>query len=287
MQAILSKFNWSNGVGLIIIHLAALLALWPGFFSWSALIVVAGISYLTGALGVTLGYHRTLTHRSLRMIRPLEYLVALLGTLAMQGDPISWVATHRAHHAHSDHKGDPHTVRLGLTWAHMHWLLGENRHTPTGDEMKRLAPDLYAQPFYRFLKYANIPLQVALGLVLLHFGGWSWVVWGIFVRLVLTYHSTWLVNSASHSSGYRTYRTGDRSTNSWWVALLSFGEGWHNNHHAFPYSARHGMAWWEIDMTWWHIKFLRFLGLADKVRVPSIELRERFRLSRPQSTIGG
>ncbi|MBV9271675.1 MAG: fatty acid desaturase, partial [Candidatus Eremiobacteraeota bacterium] len=124
---------------------------------------------------------------------------------------------------------------------------------------------------------AHVPLQIALAFALFAIGGWSWVVWGVFARLVFTYHTTWLVNSAAHHIGYRTYRTGDRSTNSWWVALLSFGEGWHNNHHAFPFSARHGIARFEVDITWWTIKLLRFLRLADKVRVPTPAMLSRFK----------
>jgi len=119
------------------------------------------------------------------------------------------------------------------------------------------------------LSYLAAPLQLALAAVLFFFGGWAWVIWGVFARLVVSYHSTWLVNSAAHMLGYRSYRTTDRSTNCWWVALLSFGEGWHNNHHAFPFSARHGLAWFEIDMTWWHVKLLAFLRLADRIRIPS------------------
>jgi fatty-acid desaturase len=268
--------NWTNGVALCAIHLCALAALWPGFFSWSALAVAAVLAYVTGAIGVTLGYHRTLTHRSLRLRWGLEYVVATLGTLAMQGAPIEWVATHRVHHAHSDHEGDPHTTRRGFTWAHVKWLLFKNRYVPTPQERAKHCPDLVNDRYYRALSYLSVPLQIALGGALFAVGGWPWVVWGIFARLIFTYHTTWFVNSASHWAGYRTFKTDDRSTNSWWVALMSFGEGWHNNHHAFPFSARHGMAWFEIDVTWWHIKVLQMLRLADRVRVPTKAMMERF-----------
>lgn len=268
--------NWTNGVALGAIHICALGALLPMFFSWSAVVVAVVLAYVTGAIGVTLGYHRTLTHRSLRLRWGLEYVVATLGTLAMQGAPIEWVATHRVHHAHSDHEGDPHTTRRGFTWAHVKWLLFKNRYVPSREERARHCPDLVNDPYYRALSYLAIPLQVALGLALLAIGGWSWVFWGIFARLIFTYHTTWFVNSASHWAGYRTFKTDDRSTNSWWVALVSFGEGWHNNHHAFPFSARHGMAWFEIDVTWWHIKLLQMLRLADRVRVPTKAMMERF-----------
>lgn len=270
--------NWANSIGLAIVHLGALLAFVPAFFTWQALVVAAVLSYLTGVLGVTLNYHRTLTHRSLRMIRPLEYFTAFLGTLAFQGAPISWVGTHRVHHKYSDHRGDPHTTRLGLVWAHVTWLLRRDPLGPSMQEQRRMCPDLCAQPYYNALEVLHVPLQIALAVALFAIGGMPWLVWGSFVRLVYTYHTTWLVNSAAHATGYRTYRSGDRSTNSWWVAVLAWGEGWHNNHHAFPFSARHGMAWWEIDMTWLHIRVLRFVRLADRVLVPTVEMRRRLRL---------
>jgi stearoyl-CoA desaturase (delta-9 desaturase) len=275
--------NWPNGIGLLLIHLGAIAVFFPIFFSWWAVIAAAIIAYATGALGITLGFHRTLAHRSVRLRKPVEYAVAILGTLAFQGDPISWVATHRVHHANSDEKGDPHSTRLGFSWAHVTWLFKANPNIPrTSGEFKKFCPDLWNEPFYRSLQYLHIPMQLALAGVLFVAGGWPFVVWGIFARLVFAYHSTWLVNSATHMFGYRTYKTTDRSTNSWWVALLSFGEGWHNNHHAFPYSARHGMAWYEIDITWWTIRLLWLMRLADKVRVPSRAIRERLRIPRPQ-----
>jgi sn-1 stearoyl-lipid 9-desaturase len=266
-----------TGAGLASIHFGALLAFWPGFFHWSALVAAAVLSYLTGVLGVTLCYHRVLTHRSLRLRKPLEYLFAVFGTLALQGDPIRWVAVHRIHHAHADHEGDPHSIALGFKWAHVDWLYRNNVALPSDAEVMRYAPDLYAQPFYRALGYLSAPLQFALAIALFALGGWSWLVWGIFVRLVVNYHATWLVNSAAHMLGYRTYRTSDRSTNCWWVALISFGEGWHNNHHAFPFSARHGLRWFEIDMTWWHVKLLAFLRLADRIKIPSKLMQQRLR----------
>jgi stearoyl-CoA desaturase (delta-9 desaturase) len=264
-----------TGAGLALIHIGALAALSPALFRGSALVVVAVISYLTGVLGITLCYHRVLTHRSFRLRKPLEYLFATFGTLALQGDPIRWVAVHRKHHAHADHDGDPHSIQRGFKWAHVDWLYRNNVAMPTQAEILRYAPDLYADPFYRALQYLSVPLQIALAVMLFALGGWCWVVWGVFVRLVVSYHSTWLVNSAAHMLGYRTYRTTDHSTNCWWVAVLAFGEGWHNNHHAFPFSARHGLRWFEIDMTWWHVKLLAFLRLADRIRIPSEHMRRK------------
>jgi sn-1 stearoyl-lipid 9-desaturase len=267
--------RWPTGIALLAIHLGAILAFFPAFFSWSALGAAAVIVYLTGPLGVTLCYHRTLTHRSLRMVKPLEYAFAIFGTLAFQGSPIDWVATHRVHHAHSDRRGDPHSIRRGFTWAHVLWLFRTNRDIPNEELVARYTPDLWNDRFYRALRVVHVPMQIALAVLFFAIGGWSWVVWGIFARLVFTYHATWLVNSAAHFTGYRTYRTADRSVNSWWVALVSWGEGWHNNHHAFPFSARHGMKWFELDFTWWTIKVMQAVHLVDKVHVPTIEMRDR------------
>jgi sn-1 stearoyl-lipid 9-desaturase len=267
--------NWVTGIALLAIHLGALLALLPHFFSWSAIAVAIVITQITGGLGITLNYHRTLTHRALRMVRPLEYATAICGALAFQGDPIDWVATHRIHHAHADRRGDPHSIRRGLTWAHVTWLFRTNENLPTDEQRKRFTPDLWDDPFYQALRFLYVPLQIALAVLLFAIGGWSWVIWGIFVRLVWTYHATWLVNSAAHAFGYRTYRTPDRSVNSWFVALITWGEGWHNNHHAFPFSARHGLRWFEFDPTWWAIKLMAAMKLVDKVRVPTVEMRDR------------
>jgi len=244
------------------------------------MVAAAVILYLSGALGVTLCYHRTLTHRGLRLVKPLEYLFAIFGVLALQGDPIRWVATHRKHHAHADAEGDPHGIDRGFRWAHIRWLYRRNDAIPTTEELIKYAPDLWKDPFYRALRILHGPMQLALGVGLFFLGGWPFVVWGIFVRLVLSYHSTWFVNSAAHSLGYRTYQTEDRSTNCWWVALLAYGEGWHNNHHAFPFSARHGLRWFEIDPTWWNVKVLAFLRLADSIKVPLAASQQRLRTDR-------
>jgi fatty-acid desaturase len=265
-------------VALIVIHLAACAVFLPNVYSPSAVIVAVALYYLTGAFGITLGFHRLLTHRSFKLAKPLEYGVAILGTLAFQGGPIDWVSTHRAHHAHTDREGDPHDVNRGLFWAHMQWMYSYNEACLTKAEQLRLAPDLANDKMYLFLDKTFLLWQVALGVALFAIGGWSWVICGIFLRLVATYHVTWLVNSASHHYGYRTYRTGDKSTNSWWVAFLAWGEGWHNNHHAFPFSARHGLRWFEFDATWLAIRVLVALRLARDVKLPTLAMRARLAL---------
>jgi len=270
----------ATGIGLLVLHLGALAALIPGTFTWSALLVAGVLFYMTGALGISLGFHRTLTHRSLECPRWLEYFLAICGTLALQGGPIDWIATHRVHHANADREGDPHNVHRGLGWAHIEWLYRQNDARPTEAEQRRLAPDLVKVPFYRFLERTYLLWQAALALVFFIVGGWPWVIWGIFVRVVVGYHITWLVNSAAHYSGYRTFRTGDQSTNNWWVALLTWGEGWHNNHHAFPFSARHGLRRFEVDVTWYAIRLLAILKLAGNIKVPTPAMMERLETRR-------
>jgi stearoyl-CoA desaturase (delta-9 desaturase) len=214
-----------------------------------------------------MGYHRLLTHRSYKVPRFVEYTLATLGTLALEGGPLFWVGTHRIHHQHSDKPGDPHSPRDGGWWSHMLWIIfGEGNHSNT-KLMSRYAPDLYKDPFYRWLNTFHwIPLTV-LGFVLLAIGGIPMVLWGIFLRVTLGLHSTWLVNSATHMWGNKRFPTRDDSRNNWWVALVTFGEGWHNNHHAHPTSARHGLAWYEVDISWLQIRLLKALGIAKNVKV--------------------
>ncbi len=270
--------NWATGAVLVAIHLGALAALWPGFFSWSALVVLALLMYLTGGIGIALGFHRTLTHRSLKLWKPLEYAATICGCLALQGSPIDWVATHRAHHAHSDAPGDPHDANEGFNWSHFMWMVMPNPNVIFGEARRRYAPDLVDDRFYAFLDRRHVWLTVMLAALLFAGGGWSWVVWGIFVRLALVYQFTWLVNSAAHTIGYRSFRTTDRSTNCWWVALLGWGEGWHNNHHAFPFSVRHGLRWYELDVTWLTVKLLAALRLASDLKLPTAQMMRRLRV---------
>jgi sn-1 stearoyl-lipid 9-desaturase len=269
--------NLAVGIVLAGIHVLALAALWPALFNWPAIAVMALLGYLTGGIGIALGFHRTLTHRSVRLWKPVEYVAAICGCLALQGSPIEWVATHRAHHAHTDRDGDPHNAHAGLRWTHFLWMVRPNPNLLTEAMKRRYAADLYAEPFYRFLDRYASALTLVLAAALYGVGGLSFVVWGIFVRLVLVSQFTWLVNSAAHATGYRSFETDDRSTNCWWVALLGWGEGWHNNHHAFPFSARHGLRWFELDVTWVTIKALQIMRVATDVRLPTPQMLGRLR----------
>ena len=249
---------------MLFVHLGALFAFLPANFSWSAVGVAIFLHWFTGGLGITLGYHRLLTHRSFEAPKWLARFLAFCGTLAAEGGPLTWVGVHRAHHAYSDGEKDPHDSNKGFWWSHMDWVL---RKGALDKNLHSYNKDLASDRFLQFLDKNQFQLQVVLGVLLYLMGGWPFVVWGVFVRLVAVYHCTWLVNSATHKFGYRNFDTSDRSTNCWWVALLTYGEGWHNNHHAYQYSARHGLRWWEIDITWMTIQFLQVLGLAKNVKL--------------------
>jgi len=266
--------NWANGIFLIVAHLAAVAALF--FWSWPAVITAVVLYWVAGSLGIGMGFHRLLTHGGYKVPKPVEYFLATCGTLALEGGPVQWVVTHRIHHAHADRAGDPHTPRDGGWWAHVGWILWGTAQNHDRATIARYAPDLIKDSYYRWLtRFYYIPLLL-VGLMLFIVGGWGVLLWGVFLRLTLALHATWLVNSATHLWGRTRFETSDDSRNSWWVALLTFGEGWHNNHHAHPTSARHGLRWYEIDLNWLGIRALQFVGLAHAIK--------RVRFNRAAST---
>ncbi|WP_373539049.1 acyl-CoA desaturase [Chamaesiphon sp.] len=258
------RLDWTMIIALVIFHIGAICAFLPGLFSWNAVGVALLLHWITGGLGITLGWHRLLSHRSFQVPKWLEYFFAFCGTLALQGGIIWWVGLHRHHHLHSDEDVDHHDSKKGFLWSHVRWMCFE---IPAESDIPRFTKDIANDRFYQFLNNYFFPLQVGLGIVLYAIGSWPFVFWGVFARLVLVYHCTWLVNSATHKFGYRNFETTDNSTNCWWVALTTYGEGWHNNHHAYQYSARHGMKWWELDITWLTIQVLQVFGLATKVKL--------------------
>jgi len=261
--------NWPTTVVLALFHLGAVAALF--MFSWRNLAVAILLYYVATGLGISLGYHRLHTHRSYKVPRLLEYLFAVCGALTLEGGPIFWVATHRIHHQKSDQEGDPHSPRDGAFWAHVGWLLfGETNHNNTR-MMSKYAPDLAKHRFYVWLNNYHWVPMVVLAAILTAIGGLPLFLWGICVRVVFGLHATWLVNSATHMWGRRRFSTRDDSRNNWWVALITFGEGWHNNHHAHPSSARHGLAWYEFDPSWIQLKALRFFGIAKSVQVAKLD----------------
>eukprot|EP01018_Ginkgo_biloba_P018111 Gb_14279 [translate_table: standard] len=264
----------------VAMHALCLLA--PFTFTWKAFGVFVGLYIVTGLLGITLSYHRNLSHRSFKLPKWLEYVFAYCGAQAMQGDPLDWVSTHRYHHQYCDSAKDPHSPYEGFWYSHMSWMFDEKTVVDRIGTRNNVA-DLEKQPFYRFLRSTYIVHPIALGMLLYALGGLPFLIWGMVrkenvykaVRIVWVYHITWLVNSAAHVWGYQAWNTGDLSRNNWWVAALAFGEGWHNNHHAFEYSARHGLEWWQFDVTWYVIKILEAVGLATDVRVPSEQHKAR------------
>ncbi len=271
------RVRWDFLIPLTIIHLGALLACLPIFFTWKGLATLF-VLHLVCGLGVTVGYHRLLTHRSFKTLKPIEYLLSWLGSINLQGGPVKWIATHRLHHQHSDQEEDPHSPVHGFFWSHMRWIF---TFDPKFDEYKdysQYALDIARDPGHALIERV-VPFSQLFFMGLLYLWGWSFgggmwggfscVVWGGFLRLVLVYHSTWLVNSATHTWGYRNFETNEKSTNLWWVSLFALGEGWHNNHHAYPNSARHGMKRWELDISWMTIRLMSFIGLARDIRLPS------------------
>lgn len=276
----IKKRNWwfprsFDGTDIIFIlttfgmHAAAFI-LGPMTYRPDCLALAAVMYVITGMFGITLSFHRQLSHRSFTTPKWLEYLFAYCGVLAIQGDPLEWVSSHRYHHLYCETDRDPHTVNEGLWWSHMGWLLDHQATTArTGDHSN--ASDIANDPFYQFIQ-KTYPIHLILfGCAMYAWGGLPYLVWGVAVRTVWVWHITWFVNSASHAWGTKKYKTNppDESRNNWWVGLLAFGEGWHNNHHAFQYSARHGLEWWQLDMTYYVIRTLQFLGLATNVKLPT------------------
>ena len=293
------RLNTHILLGLVSLHLLALLACVPWLFSWSGLAwAVAGL-YLFGTLGINIGYHRLLTHRGFSCPLWLEHGLAVLGACCFQGSPMSWVAMHRMHHQHSDEGGDPHSPRAGFWWSHMGWFLIDDPAVRNLSTYDRYARDLFQDRFYKALERPRVWLTVhrAQWAAFLTAGvlagalssgtvwgaarlGLSWLVWGVFVRTVAVWHITWSVNSVTHLWGYRNFATADDSRNNWLVGLISNGEGWHNNHHAEPRCPAHGRRWWELDVSYLTIRAFQGLGLAwelapSRGRAPQIPAERR------------
>ena len=259
-----NQINWVTAFFMAFFHIGAIASLF--FFTWKALLIAGLLWWLSGSLGIGMGYHRLLTHRGYKTPKWVEYFLAICATLTLEGGPIFWVATHRIHHQFTDRDGDPHSPRDGKWWSHMGWvLIGKSMHHDTST-LARYVPDLAKDKFHLWMtKYHYVPM-IVLGLALLAMGGLPLLLWGIFMRTVIGLHATWLVNSVTHIWGSRRFSTRDMSTNNWFVALLTFGEGWHNNHHAHPTSSRHGLKWYEVDMNWYGIWALKMLRLARQIK---------------------
>nr|AIA12259.1 Fatty acid desaturase [uncultured bacterium]AIA12293.1 Fatty acid desaturase [uncultured bacterium]AIW80552.1 fatty acid desaturase [uncultured bacterium] len=258
--------NWNTIIWMIIFHAGAIIALF--MFSWKALFVTLFLWWVSGSLGIGMGFHRLLTHRGYKTPKAVEYFLTFCGLLALEGGAINWVVTHRIHHAHTEVPGlDPHTPRDGRWWSHMGWILTGTAQRHEDAVLWRYAPDLMRDRVHFWLnRLYYVPLVIS-GIVLYALGGWPMLMLGVFLRVTVGLHATWLVNSATHLWGSRRFESDDDSTNNLWVALVTFGEGWHNNHHAHPRAARHGLTWYEIDVNWWGIRMLQLLGLAKDIKL--------------------
>lgn len=281
--------RWDYVVFFVALHAAALLVFIPYFFSWIGVAAFLGGVIVFGQFAIPIGYHRLLAHKSFRTPKWFERTLVTLAMCTAQETPAQWVAWHRRHHCHSDEQDDPHTPRVNFFWAHVNWLVHESRsRLQTFAMYEKYARDILADPYYRwieklptpagvfFLAHALLLTALVAGLATLWYG-WngealqltaSVVVWGIIARTVWVWHITWSVNSLSHMAGYQNYTTGDDSRNNWFVALLTGGEGWHNNHHADPASASVQHRWWELDPNYYVIRLFGVLGLASDIIPP-------------------
>jgi len=260
----------------------AVMLLWGRGVDWLHLSILLVMVLLT-SLGVTIGYHRLFTHRAFETIAPVKFILSVLGSMAMEGPLLKWCATHRHHHQHSDKADDVHTPYhhgtgfrgfiAGFWHSHVGWVF-----SPEVPNLSRYVRDLLADRMVRFIS-DSFALWGALGLLLpalvagLLTMSWTGallgLLWGGLARIFIVHHLTWSINSVCHIWGSRGYRTHDESRNNMIMGVIGLGEGWHNNHHAFPTSARHGLAWWQIDISWWIIRLMELTGMAWNVRVPA------------------
>jgi stearoyl-CoA desaturase (delta-9 desaturase) len=289
----MTRLQRNANIAAVIIPFVAVLAaiplLWNQLVDWTDIGIMVGV-YLATAFGITIGFHRLLTHRAFETYPPIKYLFAILGSMAVQGPVIVWVADHRKHHAHTDEEGDPHSPHVGegsglrgLYHAHIGWLFEENG---TADA-KRYARDMLEDPGMRFISrhflwWVLLGLAIPFGLGYAIGGTLTGALlalfWGGFVRVFFVHHITWSINSICHFFGSRRFETDDRSTNVAWLAVPSLGEAWHHNHHAFPRAAVQGMRWWEVDISGLTIRAMAKVGLAWNVITISPE-RQRQRLA--------
>lgn len=278
--------NWLRTIPFIGMHLACLAVIWVG---WSPVAVGTAVAlYLVRMFAITGFYHRYFSHRSFKTSRSIQFIFALIGASSVQRGPIWWAAHHRHHHATTEQEDDPHSpVHHGLWWSHTGWFLS-NEHFQVPKERTR---DLNRYPELRFLDRFDIVIPVALAVILLltgivlenqapHLGvsGGQMLVWGFFISTVVLYHGTFTINSLAHRWGTRRYATADNSRNNFLLALLTLGEGWHNNHHHYPVSVKQGFYWWEIDLTYYGLRAMSALGLVWDLKPVPVERRESNRL---------
>lgn len=289
VEQTLGAVRWDYAGFIVALHFFALVSLLPWFFSWGGVIAFVIGVVVFGQMAIPIGYHRLLAHRSFRSPKWFERTLVTLALCAAQETPAHWVAWHRMHHSHSDSPGDPHSPRRGVLWAHFRWLFYEGRSRLAMFSMyEKYARDILSDPYYRWIErlpraailfyfaHAVIYASIATAVCFLVYEtraeairmAASLFMWGVVVRTVWVWHITWSVNSISHIFGYRNYETSDDSRNSWFVTILTGGEGWHNNHHADPASASVQHRFWEIDVNYYIIRLFGMLGLASNIITP-------------------
>jgi len=296
----MTRLQRNANIGAVLLPFLAFLAAIP--LLWSRLVgptelAIMVVIYLFTAFGITIGFHRMLTHRAFETYRPIKYALAILGSMAVQGPVVGWVADHRKHHAHTDEEGDPHSPHVGhgsglggLWYAHVGWLWEENGVASS----KKYAPDLLEDAGMRFISrnflvWISLSLLIPFGLGYAISGTLTGALlalfWGGFVRIFFVHHITWSINSICHVFGQRRFETDDKSTNNLWLALPSLGEAWHHNHHAFPRAAVQGLKWWEIDLSGLIIRLMQAVGLAwNVVRITPERQQQRLAQPREQAT---
>lgn len=257
------RTHWNTIFFVTAFHIVAVAALFT--FSWQNLVAAFVCWWISGSWGIGIGYHRLLTHRGFTTSKWMTRFLATCATLAIQAGPIAWVTTHRIHHAFTETEKDPHSPRNGTWWAHVGWIFRGTAQVHPRSVVEKYSPDLIRDPYLRFLDNYYAVTPIVVGGILMLIGGWTMVVWAIIFRTVLAWHFTWMVNSATHLWGSRRFETRDDSRNNGLIAAVTFGEGWHNNHHAYPRSARHGLTWREFDVNWVQIRIAEKLGLIGNV----------------------
>ena len=286
----LRGIDWARVVPFLLLHLACLGVLWTG---WSPFAVAVAVAlYTVRMFAITAFYHRYFSHRAFRASRGWQFVFAVLGASAVQRGPLWWAAHHRHHHAHSDRPGDAHSARLdGFVWSHMGWFLARENFATR----EHLVRDFARFPELRWLDRYDVAVPAALLVALwalgawleaahpsLGTGPWQLVVWGFCISTVVLFHATFVINSLAHRWGSRRYDTGDDSRNNLLLALITFGEGWHNNHHRYPSAARQGFYWWEIDVSWYLLRGLAALGIVRDLRPVSSSVLAAGRRAAPE-----
>jgi stearoyl-CoA desaturase (delta-9 desaturase) len=276
------RTDWARMIPFLAMHAVCLAVFWVGF-SWVAFAATVTL-YLVRMFAITGFYHRYFSHRTFKTSRVGQFIFGILGASAVQRGPIWWAAHHRHHHVHSDKADDVHSpVQHGFLWSHMGWFMSSRHFVADLSRVK----DLLKYPELRFLDRFDIAIPTLLGVGVFLFGvllehvapglgtsGWQMLVWGFFISTVLVYHGTYTINSLSHVFGRQRYKTGDASRNNVWLAIITLGEGWHNNHHHYPASVRQGFYWWEFDITFYMLKLMSFLGLIWDLKPVPRAVRE-------------